>query len=108
MVRRKVNRSSLVREALSKGITKPSEVVDHIQKEHGVAVKVGLVHNVKSAEGKTKRRSKPGPKPGRRPKAVASSNGSAGTLTVQDITTEKGLLARLGRDDLQELIAALT
>src|SRR5262245_55419303 len=108
MPRKKVNRSELVREALSAGITKPSDVVDHIQKEHGVAVKVGLVNNVKSLDKmKAKVAKKPGRKPGRKAKVAASSNGRAGVLTVQDITTVKGLISRLGRNDLQELIAAL-
>ena len=105
MARKKVSKSSLVREALAKGITKPAEVVAHIQQEHGLAVKVGLVHNVKSAVGK-KKPGKPGRKPGPKPK-MASSNGKAGTLTLQDITAVKGLLARLGKNDLQELISVL-
>jgi hypothetical protein len=103
MTRKKVSRSSLVRAALGAGITKPAEIVDHIKKEHGVAVKVGLVHNVKSVMGKTKLRAKPSPKP----KATASSNGTPGTLTIQDITTVKSLLSRLGKNSLDELIAAL-
>jgi hypothetical protein len=103
MARKKVSRSSLVRAALSNGLTKPSEIVDHIKKEHGVSVKVGLVHNVKSAMSKTTSRATPGPKP----KAAASSNGSAGTLTIQDITTVRGLLSRLGKNSLDDLIAAL-
>jgi hypothetical protein len=52
---------------------------------------------------KTKLRAKPGP----RPKATASSNGTPGTLTIQDITTVKSLLSRLGKSSLDELIAAL-
>jgi hypothetical protein len=107
MARKKISMSSLVRKSLAKGITKPSEVVAHIQKEHGVTVKVGLVHNVKSMEAK-KKPSKPSRKPGPKTKtAVASSNGRAGTLTMQDITTVKGLLSRLGKSDLQELISVL-
>jgi hypothetical protein len=103
MARKKVSRSSLVRAALGAGITKPSEIVDHIKKEHGVVVKVGLVHNVKSVMGKTKLRAKPGPKP----RAAASSNGTASALTILDITTVRGLLSRLGKNSLVELIAAL-
>jgi hypothetical protein len=39
MARKKVSRSSLVRAALGAGITKPSEIVNQIKKEHGVVVK---------------------------------------------------------------------
>ena len=107
MARRKVNRSNLVREAFGQGITKPSAIVEFIQKEHGVVVTTGLIHKLKSSE-KIKQRKKPGRKPGPRPQAIAASaNGTAGTLTLQDITTVKGLLVRLGRNVVQELIAAL-
>jgi hypothetical protein len=114
MAKRKVNRSNLVREALGKRITKPSEIVASIQQEHGVTVSKALIQKIKRTEGKTKQRKKPGTKPnavtstsGPKPKAVASSNGSAATLSIQDITTVKGLLTRLGREGVEELIAVL-
>ena len=114
MAKRKVNRSNLVREALGKGTTKPSEIVASIQHEHGVAVSKALIQKIKRTDGNTKQRKKPGHKPiaatstsGSKLKAVASSNGSAATLSIQDITTVKGLLTSLGRDGVEELIAAL-
>ena len=100
MAKRTVNLSELVRAALKKGITKPAAVVDHIQKEHGVAVKPGLIHNIKSIE-KTKK-----PKPGRKPAKVrASSNGS---ISLQDITTVKGLLIKLGKNGVRDLVSVLS
>jgi hypothetical protein len=114
MAKRKVNRSNLVRDALGKGITKPSDIVANVQQVHGVAVSKALIQKIKRTQGKTKQRKKLGPKPvaatstsGPKPKAVASSNGSAATLSIQDITTVKGLLTRLGRDGVEELIAVL-
>jgi hypothetical protein len=108
MAKRKVNLSELVRAALSKGITKPAEVVASIREEHGVAVKPGLVHNVKSAMGKMKPRGEPGRKPGPKPRTVAVSRNGAGTLTVADITTMKNLLSRLGKSGIHELVTALS
>lgn len=107
MARRKVNRSKLVREALATGLSKPLEVVDHIKKERGITVTKGLVYRIKSSVGTTNGRRKRGRKPGPKPKAAASSHAVNGTLTVSDITTVKGLLTRLGKDNLHELIAAL-
>ena len=45
--------------------------------------------------------------PGPKPKAAASSNGTPGTLTIHDIATVRGLLSRLDKNCLDELIAAL-
>ena len=102
MAKRTVNLSELVRAALKKGITKPAAVIDHIHKAHGVAVKPGLIHNIKSIE-KTK---KPAAKPGRKPAKVrASSNGS---ISLQDITTVKGLLTRLGKNGVRDLVSVLS
>ena len=102
MAKRTVNLSELVRAALKKGITKPAAVVDHIQKAHGVAVKPGLIHNIKSIEKKTKPAAKPGRKPAR-----ASSNGAV-SISLQDITTVKGLLIRLGKNGVRDLVSVLS
>src|SRR5437667_10755543 len=103
MAKRTVNLSELVRAALKKGITKPAAVIDHIQKAHGVAVKPGLIHNIKSIEKKTK----PAVKPGRKPKVRASSNGAV-SISLQDITTVKGLLTRLGKNGVRDLVSVLS
>jgi hypothetical protein len=102
MAKRTVNLSELVRAALKKGITKPAAVIDHIQKEHGVAVKPGLIHNIKSVEKKKK------PKPGRKPAKVKASSNGAVSISLQDITTVKGLLIRLGKEGVRDLVSVLS
>jgi hypothetical protein len=104
MAKRTVNLSALVRAALKKGITKPAAVVDHIQKEHGVAVKPGLIHNIKSVEKKNK----PTAKLGRKPAKVRASSNGAGSISLQDITTVRGLLIRLGKNGVRDLVSVLS
>jgi len=104
MAKRTVNLSELVRAALKKGITKPAAVIVHIQKEHGVAVKPGLIHNIKSVEKKKK----PTAKPGRKPAKVRASSNGAVSISLQDITTVKGLLIRLGKNGVRDLVSVLS
>ena len=102
MAKPTVNLSELVRAALKKGITKPAAVIDHIQKEHGIAVKPGLIHKVKSD------RSKKTPKPGRKPATVRASSNGAVSISLQDITTVKGMLTRLGKNGVRDLVTVLS
>jgi hypothetical protein len=89
---------------LKKGITKPAAVIDHIQKEHGVAVKPGLIHNIKSIE----KNKKPTAKPGRKPAKVQASSNGVVSISLQDITTVKGLLIRLGQNGVRDLVSVLS
>ena len=104
MAKRTVNLSELVRAALKKGITKPAAVIDHIQKQHGVAVRPGLIHNIKSVEKKNK----PTAKPDRKPSTVRASSNGAVSISLQDITTVKGLLIKLGKNGVRDLVSVLS
>ena len=104
MAKRTVNLSALVRAALKKGITKPAAVIDHIHKAHGVAVKPGLIHNIKSVEKKKK----PTAKPGRKPAKVRATSNGVVSISLQDITTVKGLLIKLGKNGVRDLVSVLS
>src|SRR5262245_46326401 len=97
------SKMDLVRAALKSGVTKPTEIVDHIKKQ-GVDINAGQVSNYKSLlkrEGPAKATNGRKKRGGRRRMAKPAT--SNGTGYAEKVAQLKSLVKELGLDEVRKL-----
>lgn len=110
---------ALVKEALDTlgGDALPQAIIDHIKSKYGVELKKPNVSAYKSGLKAGGRKGKPGRKPGRprkNPLAAVSApvtvraSSMGGSVSIEDLTTVKGLLDRVGSKGLEKLVGLLS
>lgn len=127
MITTKPNSSQCIRMALDAGITKPTEIIAWVKKQHKTDVKPSLVNNVKHHYSKTAVKSgtngKPSTQAGRPPVAVAAAKDSqptanstsaqifqfgvlAGAVGKDKLKSAANLFAEVGVDNIKKLVQA--
>jgi len=87
----------------------PAQILPFIKEKFGIVMSTEMAYNYKSTALKKMKGKKRGPKPGKKPAAVApTANGqSAGAISLDDITAVKALADRLGADKVWQLAKVL-
>jgi len=113
MAKETLTGAALVRLALESGVEKPKEIAEWIKAEHKTEVAIGTINQAKAAAKKKLAGGNPVAKVQATQAAKgfefpepATTNGDI-SLTLNEISAIKGLLARLGKDGLNKAISVL-
>ncbi len=97
-------KAEMVRDALKElGDASPKEMQAWIKTKYNVEIKTQMLSSYKSNEGKKKKKgAKRGPKP------KVANGGGGGSIAVDELMALRKLIVRVGADQVQSIVKALS